>query len=199
MLLLLVGPSLVAGVFGLAARVSALGAPRASFARGSAVPSLLCGLAALASLVMLGITMLASIERQQSSELPGVVATGGLILSTLGALGTFLGFVAQVGIARRSAEVSRAVGRTAAAVSVCVLVLLGIGVFYALIAELDGPYATRGGAFGGRHYRDDGPFYQVVMGILLPLAFAVVLILYHRLLAAARRAVLDESTARVND
>ena len=200
MLLLLVGPSLVAGVFGLAARVSALGAPRESLARGSAVPSLLCGLAALASLVMLGFTLLASINQPLSSELPGVVATGGLILSTLGSLGTFFGFVAQVGIARRSAEVSRAVGRTAAAASVCVLALLGIGVFYTLVTELTEPgYTGRGGPIGGGYDRDDGPFYQIVLGVLLPVAFAVVLILYHRLLGAARRAVLDESTERVSD
>lgn len=200
MLLLLVGPSLVAGVFGLAARVAALGAPRASLARGSAVPSLLCGFAALASLVMLGITLLTSIEQQRPSELALQVAMGGLVVSTLGAIGTFLGFVAQVGIARRLAEVSRAVGRMGAAASVCVLVLLGLAILYTLVTELNEPsYSSRQGQFGGGYYRDDGPFYAILFGVLLPLAFAVVLILYHRLLAAARRAVLTESAERVND
>jgi hypothetical protein len=194
MLLLLVGPSLVAGVFGLAARVAAVSAPADALAKGSAVASLLCGLGGLVSLVMIGISLLASIEQQHhQSELPMVVATGGVVLSTLGALGTFLGFVAQVGIARRSVAVSRAVGRTAVGGAVCVLVLLGIGILYALAAEAMGPsYSPQYGAA----YRDDTPFYQAMTGILFPLAFAVVLVLYHRLLAAARAAVLGETTGR---
>jgi hypothetical protein len=193
MLLLLVGPSLVAGVFGLAARVAAVSAPAQAHARGSAVASLLCGLGGLASLVMIGISILASIEQQQhQSDLPMIVATGGVILSTLAALGTFMGFVAQVGIARRSAAVSRAVGRTAVAGGVCVLVLLGIGMLYTLAAEATGPSYT---PYGG-YYRDDSPFFQVMTGVLFPLAFAVVLVTYHRLLAATRAAVLGEAGGR---
>ena len=203
MLLLLVGPSLVAGVFGLAARVSALGAPRESLARGSAVPSLVCGFAALASLVMLGITVLTGMDRYGPSELAMTVAVGGLLLSALAALGTFLGFVAQVGIARRSAEVSRAVGRTAGALCIVVVVLLGLAFFYTLVSELAEPsYVPQhpGDPYGGRRHRsDEGPFFAIFGGFLLPVGSAVVLILYHRLLAAARRAVLDEATERVND
>jgi hypothetical protein len=194
MLLLLVGPSLVAGVFGLAARVAAMSAPAEALARGSAVASLLCGLGGLASLVMIGISILASIEHQgPQSELPMVVATGGAILSTLGALATFIGFVAQVGMARRSKSASRAVSRIAVGGAVCVLVLLGIGILYTAAAEAMGPgYSPQ----YGRVYRDDGPFYGVMTGVLIPLAFAVVLILYHRLLAAARAAVLGEPAGR---
>ena len=201
MLLLLVGPAVVAGVFGLMARISALAAPRGSLARGSAVPSLLCGLAALACLVILGITLLASFDRQgPPPELALQVSSVGLLVSAVAAGGTFLGFVAQVGIARRSAGVSRAVGRLAGSVSVCVLVLLGIAVFYTLVTELDAPSSSRGGwQGGGRNPRDDEPFYAILLGILVPLGFAVVLILYHRLLAAARAAVLDEAAERVHD
>jgi hypothetical protein len=193
MLLLLVGPSLAAGVFGMTARVSALRAPPASLSRPTAVASLLCGIAGLVSLVMLGFTLLSSIESQQHhSELPAVVSIGGLVLSTLAALVTFAGFVAQVGMARRSAEVSRAVGRMAVAVCVCLLGLIGIGILYTLAAELTEPSGgyMRGYPYG---YRDDGPFYAVVTGILMPLAFGVILVLHHRLLAAARRSVRGEA------
>src|SRR5258708_2961190 len=113
MLLLLVGPSLVAGIFGLAARVSALGTPPESLAKGSAISSLLCGIAGLACLVILGISILASFDSHdhRGPGLPAGFATVGLVFSVLASLGTFAGFVAQVGIVRRSAEVSRAVGR----------------------------------------------------------------------------------------
>ena len=196
LLLLLVGPSLVAGVFGLAARVAAVSAPAEATAKGSAVASLLCGLGGLASLLMVGISILASIEQQgHPSELPMIVATGGVVLCTLGAVGTFIGFVAQVGMARRSKAVSRAVGRTAVGGAVCVLVLLGIGILYTVAAEAAEPtYSPQFGVVP----RDDSPFFQVMTGILLPLAFAVVLIFYHRLLGAARAAVLDEAAGRDN-
>ena len=200
MVLLLVGPSLVGGVFGLMARVSALGAPRESHVRGSAVPSMLCGLGAFACLVMFGLTLLAGLDRQRPSELAIQVSMIGLLGSTLAAIGTFLGFVAQVGIVHRSAEVSRAVGRMAAGTSVVVVVLLGIAIFYTLVTELTGANQTYySGPHGGGSYRNDGPFYMVVVGVLLPIGVAVVLIMYHRLLAAARRAVLGETAERVND
>src|SRR5205085_1945337 len=133
-------------------------------------------------------------QHHRGSELPAVVATGGLILSTLAAVGTFAGFVAQVGIARRSAALSRAVGRTAVAACVCLLGLLGIGVLYTLATELSGA-PTGYGPFGPS-YRDDGPFYGVVAGILMPFAFGTLLIFYHRLLAAARLAVRGEAADR---
>lgn len=202
MLLVLVGPALAASVFGLMARVSAVRAPRESLARGSAVPSLVCGFAALASLVMFGITMLSGMDRSGPSGLARVVAVGGLILSALASLGTFLGFVAQVGIARRSAEVSRAVGRTAGALCIVVVILLGLAFFYTLVSELSTPaYVPQrpGGPIVERPRNDEGPFFAVFGGFLLPVGAAVVLILYHRLLAAARRAVLDEATERVDD
>jgi hypothetical protein len=191
MMLVLVGPSLVAAVFAVTARVAAVGAPVESLAKGSAVASLLCAFGGLAALIMLGLTLLASIDQRHASDLPAHVAIGGLAVSTLGAVGTFLGFVAQIGIARRSAEVSRAVGRTAVAVCVCVLVLLGIGMLYALAVEATGPSTQPSFGPGYRSYPDDGPFYMVMTGFLIPLGLTVVLIMYHRLLAAARRAVLE--------
>jgi hypothetical protein len=199
MLLLLGGPSLVGGVFGLMARVSALGAPRDSLARGAAVPSLLCGLAAFAALIMLGLTLVVGIDRQRPSELALQVSLVGMLCSTLAAVVTFLGFVAQVGIARRSADVSRSVGRMAGATSVVVLVLLGIAMFYTLVSEMTQPNPPYSGGYGGGYYRDDEPFYAILLGVLAPIGAGVILILYHRLLAAARRAVLDESAERVND
>ena len=198
MLLLLAGPALVAAVFAVSARVSAVGAPAESLTRGAAVASLLCGFAGLAALVMLGLTLLAGIDHHGPSELPAQVAVGGLILSGVGAVATFLGFVAQVGIACRSAEVSRAIGRAAVACSVCVLVLLGVGVLYALAVEATGPSYPSYGPHGGRASRDDGPFFMAMAGILFPLGLAVLLILYHRLLGAARRAVRDEPGGQGN-
>lgn len=191
MLLLLVGPSLLAAVFALMARAAALSTPPGSLAKGSAVASLLCALGGLVALVVLGIATLASFDSQRPSELPMVVAMVGLALATLGAVGTFLGFIAQVGIARRSAGISRAVGRMAVACGVCILILLGIGLMYALISEI----AEEGPSGSLRHTpsRDDGPFFQIVSGVLVPMAVAVTLILYHRLLGATRRAIQADS------
>jgi hypothetical protein len=116
---------------------------------------------------------------------PLPVATGvvGLVVSVLGAVGTFCGFVAQVGIARRSAEISRGVNQAAVATGACVVALVGIGILFTLAAEVTAPHRASGPSpatevFGG-----------IAVGVLLPLALAVVLILYHRLLAAGRRAL----------
>jgi hypothetical protein len=193
MLLVLVGPLLVAAIFGVSARVAALGVPAESRAKGTAVASLLCGLAGLAALVLLGLFFLASFDRPQRSELPMVVAVGGLLLSALGALGTFVGFVAQVGIVRRSAEVSAAIGRTAVAVCTCVLVLVAIGILFALAVEATTPSYSYGPVGYGR---DDQHYLIVINAVLLPFGLAVILIMYHRLLAATRRAVLEERAGR---
>jgi hypothetical protein len=193
MLLFLVGPSLVATVFGLSARISALGAPEESLARGSATASLLCAFAALAALLMLGITFLAGLDRQGPAEMPTTIAIGGLLVSMFGAMGTFLGYVAQVGIARRSADVSRAVGRTAMGTGICVLALLGVGILLALASASMSPGYSN---YGRVHY-DVERQVLAILGFLLPLGFVAVLILYHRLLASARQAVLNEAAERV--
>lgn len=202
MLLVLVGPTLVAAVAGLTARIAAVGAPAESLAKGSAVVSLLCSLAGLGCLLMLGLGALANLDRTAPSELPMLVATGGLVVSALGAIGTFGGFVAQIGIARRSAAVSRAVGRTAVAAGVCVLGLLAVGVLGALAAELSTPSYPQYGPnnWGPQRGHNEMEVLQFLfMGLLLPMSVGVMLILYHRLLAAARRAVVDEPTGRYDD
>src|SRR5262245_60791373 len=116
-LLLLVGPALVSGTFAITARVAALGTPATALARGSVVSSLLCSIAAMVSLIVLGGGVLTSIGSYGPSPLPFVIGWGGMVLSSMAAVGTFAGFVAQVGIARRSAGVSQAIGRVAVAVA----------------------------------------------------------------------------------
>jgi hypothetical protein len=199
LLLVAVGPALASAAFGLMARISAMGVPRETLARSSAVASLLCGLAGLACLVGLAFTFLVSIDAQRPMDLGLSVSLGGLVLSVVGAVGTFLGFVTQVGIARRSAAVSRGVGRMAVAAAVCTLVLLGISVLYTLIVEATTPTYGYGPYGGYQHYPDHSGFAVVMLGILMPLAFGVVLILYHRLLAAGRRAVNSEAAGRYDD
>jgi len=198
-LLVAVGPSLATGAFGIMARIAAMGVPSASLARGSAIASLLCSIAGLVCLLGFAIALVSSFDSQRADELPMVITMGGLIVSVLGSVVTFTLFVNQIGIVQRSAAVSRAVARTGIAISVCVLSLIGIGLLYTLASEAMGPSYSRG-PFGDNYsYQDHSGFYQVMLGILMPLAFGVVLILYHRLLAAGRRAASEEAPASNND
>ncbi len=72
------------------ARISALGTPKESRARGSAMSSMLCSLSGLACLVILALAMLASIGSHEPDPLPMIVALGGLVLSSLGGAGDVL-------------------------------------------------------------------------------------------------------------
>lgn len=193
-LLLLIGPSLAAGTFGITARVAALGTPPEAFAKGSAVASLLCAIAGVGSLIVIGLAALASIGSPGPNPLPIKVGFFGAILSGLVAVATFAAFVAQIGIARRSAAVGRAFGRTGVAAAVCLLVPLGISLLIALAAEASAPsYPTR-----GYPTRDtEEVLAMIAVGLLSPVALAVILILYHRLLAAAREAVRGERAGTV--
>src|SRR5262245_1242025 len=194
MLVLVAGPSLGAAAFGLMARIAALRAPTESLARGTATASLLCALTGIGCMVFFGFALLMRIESQGSDELAMVVAIGGMVLSGAAAVATFMGFVAQVGIARRSAGVSEAVGRTAVATAVCTLVIIGIGGLYAIAQEAFAPSSYYGPY--GYSRRDHSGFFQVVLLGLIPLGLAVVLILYHRLLAAARWSLKGEPVDR---
>ena len=192
-LLFAVGPSLATGAFGIMARISAMSVPSTSLARGSATSSFLCSIAGIVCLLAFAIALVSSIDSHQPNELPMVVALGGLILSVIGSVVTFVGFVGQIGIVRRSSSVSRAVGRTSIATAVCVLSLIGIGLLYTLANEaFGGPDYYRGPYGPAYHYQDHSNFYQVMLGIFMPIAFGVVLILYHRLLAAGKIAAQNE-------
>ena len=194
-----VAPLLVAAGFGLMARVSALSVPRESWAKSSAVASLLCGIAGLGCIVALGLTFLLPLWFGQLSELPTVVSLAGLVFSGLAAWATFTGFTAQVGIARKSAEVSRGIGHMATTTALSTLGMIGIGILYTLYSETSGPNYSRN-PFGGGYYQEDHtPFYTVMLGGLIPLDAGLLLILYHRLLGAARRSIAGEPTARYND
>jgi hypothetical protein len=190
-LVIVAGPDLAAAAFGVMARISALRAPPDSQAKGTAVASLLCALAGLAALVALALTLLMGMEAYGPAPFPVMVGVVGLMLAMLGAVVTFCGFVGQVGIARRSASISRGVTQAAVATGVCTVSLVGIGILFTLVSELTAPPST----FGPRHGNYDA-FAQVVLGFLFPLALAVVLILYHRLLAAGRRAVQGAPAGR---
>jgi len=186
-LLLMIGPALAAGVFGVTARAAALRAPAEARARGTAVASLVCGLAGLLTILVFGLAFLASLEhRAGPSGFIPVVASVGLLLSALAAVGTFAGFVAQVGIARRSAAVSAALGRAAVTACVAVLAVIGLSLLLALAAgAVSSP--------NGPSSHDEERIAVVLFGVLIPVGFAAVLVAYHRLLAAARRSIRDEA------
>jgi hypothetical protein len=193
-LLFVIGPSLAAAAFGLMARVAALKTPPESRAKGSAVASLLCGLGGLGCLIMMAFSMMIGFDMQRSTEVPMTIAIAGLVLSTLGSVATFVGFVAQVGIARRSAAVSEAVGRTSTGIAVCVLVILGIAVFYTLMSELTAnPNLPN---YGSSRYGEHEVFFRIMFMFLFPLSIGVILVLYHRMLAAGRRALQGEPSGR---
>ena len=99
-LLLGIAPVLVMSIFGLTARAAALGVPREAVTRGSAMASLLCNLAGLVCLIIVSLLLLNGLDSPRPSEVPIAVGVGGLIISGLGAMATFLAFIAQVGIAR---------------------------------------------------------------------------------------------------
>jgi len=195
LLLLVFGPTLAAGVFGIAARLSALRAPSESRSKGAAVSSFLCGIAAVGSLVVLGLAIITRIDSHGPEPLVMPVALGGASAAALGALATFVAFVAQVGIALKSSDVSEAFGRTAVAACVCVLGLLGISFLLVLVTAMSTPTSHRGSPFGYQQ-REEEIILRAVVLFLVPLALAVLLILYHRLLAAARRAVQVGPTGR---
>jgi len=190
-LLFVVGPGLVAAAFGLMARISAMKPPPESGARTSAIASLLCALAGLGCLAVLAFNIMMSIDSQRPMELAMVVGVGGLVIAVLASVATFQAFIAQVGIARRSAAVSRGVGRMAVGIAVCTLSLIGIAVLYALMSELMTPTYSR-----GPQYQTHEVFYRVTLMLLAPFALGAMLILYHRLLAAGRRAVQGEPPER---
>lgn len=188
-LLLILGPTLVAGAFGITARVVALGAPPESQTRGTAIASLLCAIAGVLSVLVFGLAFLATIDRHEGTGFMPVVATIGLLLSAFAAVGTFVGLVAQVGIVRRSSLVSSALGRMAMTACVAVLVVTGLSLLLALAVEsTTNSYS--------RSPMDEERVAVALFGVLLPLGFAAILVGYHRLLAAARRAVREEPGGR---
>ena len=148
----------------------------------------------LGCLIMMAFSMMIGFDMQRSTEVPMTIAVAGLVLSTLGAVATFVGFVAQVGIARRSAAVSEAVGRTSTGIAVCILVILGIAVFYTLMSELTAnPNLPN---YGYSRYGEHEVFFRIVFLFLMPLSIGVILVLYHRMLAAGRRALQGEPSGR---
>lgn len=186
--ILLGGPALAAVVFGVSARVSATGAPDDSLARGAARASLVSAVVCLGCLAFFTLAALMRIDSNQRDELPLVVASAGVVASALAAVGSFAGFVAQVGIARRSAAVSRKVGALAIAATVCAAMLVGVGGLYTVANEAFAPpptYHARGFNPGPDH----SDFYRFAVFGLGPIGLGVMLVLYHRLLAAARRSI----------
>ena len=183
-ILFVVGPAALAGIFGIMARLSASKTPQESRTKGAAVVSLLCSIAALGSLAVFGLILLATMDRTGPPEGAIIVGLGGFFLSSLAALVTFAGFIAQVGVALKSKEIGAAIGRTTIAAGVCVLVLVGVGVMYAVLDAVFTP-AYRRGTYGNNH---EG-FYRVFLGGMVPIAAIVMIIMYHRLLAAGRRAL----------
>ena len=123
----------------------------------------------------------------------------GLTLSLIASLVTFFGFIAQVGVYRRSAAISRAVGRLAITLAICTASLLGIALLYTIFDEVSTPSNFGGGQYGGYQPRSHDGFMYFVLGVLMPLAFGTVIILYHRLLAAGRIALQSEPAARNDD
>jgi hypothetical protein len=185
------GPTLAAVVFGISARVAATGAPEESGARGAARASLVSSFLGLGSLAFFALAFLMTIDSHQRDELPMVVAIGGVVLSVLASVGTFAGFVVQVGIARRSVAVSRGVGRLTIAAVICAAVLLGIGGLYTVANAAVGPPQSYR-PYGYYSRPDHSGFYGITAFGLVPICLVVMLVLYHRLLAAARLSIRGE-------
>lgn len=203
-LLLGLGPSLAAGVLGLMARVAALGAPPEARVRGSAMCSMLLAIATLLAMLGVGLLYLVQLEGSRFDDGLFAVAIGATLLAAVASVATFSIFTVQVGVARRSREVATALGRVGIAATICVFILLAGGLFASLMELLFTPsqsyYGNPYGGYGygypyGYPYR---PRYgenitRVLLVVGVPLSALVLVIMYHRLLAAARRA-LDNAT-----
>jgi hypothetical protein len=189
LVIVLAFPTLAAAAAGLMARITALRVPPESHAKGSATASLVCALAALATLVFQSFAFLLSLDTHGDEGLPAVIGTFGLMITVFGALVTFGMFTAQVGIARRSAAISRGISQLAVTVCVCAAGLVAIGALYTFASGVMNPGYSRGPA------THEG-FFVITLGFLIPVALAVVLIVYHRLLAAGRRALQGEPDGR---
>jgi hypothetical protein len=187
-----IGPALATASFGLMARIAALGVPRETLARGSAVSSLICGLAGLACLVGLAFAYMSSLDAHQPDRIGVTMMLMGLALAVIAATATFVGFLAQIGIYQRSAGISRACGRFGVAITVCLGSMLAIAFLYTIFDAMTTPY------FGDPSRSHNG-FAGFVFGVLMPLAIGVHLILYHRMLAAGRNAVKGETTNQSED
>jgi hypothetical protein len=129
-------------------------------------------------------------DTQGNDGLPLVVGLFGLMITFFGALMTFGMFAAQVGIFRRSAAISGGVRQCAIGIAVCVAALVGIGLLYVFGSGVLSPP----GPFRGPAAHEG--FFFLTLGLLFPIAFGVVLFLYHRLLAAGRRALDGEAAGR---
>jgi hypothetical protein len=185
--LFLVGPGLVSGAFGVTGRVAALGGPKEALGGGAAAASLLCAISAVVAILGVGLAFLTMLGAGYNSGFGVAIAATVALVSIFGAIGTFAAFTAQVGIARRSADVGKAFGRAAVTSCIAVLAIAGIGLFLLLVVEAtSGPY---------RSHDNEEIISGALFGILLPTGFAAVLVGYHRLLAAARLAVRGESAS----
>jgi hypothetical protein len=198
-LLLGFAPSLAAGVLGIMARIAALAAPTDARVRGSAMCSLLLAIATLLAMVGMGLLYLIQLEGSRFDDVLFAIAIGGTLLAALASVGTFSIYTVQVGVVRRSRDVASALGRLGIAATICVFVLLAGGVFASLMELISAPSPSYyGNPYGGYGYPYGGYSYRPRYGeniarVLLmggiPLSAIVFVVMYHRLLAAARRAL----------
>lgn len=198
LLLFGVGPSIGAVAMGLMARAAALSAPRSARVKGTAIASLLCGFAAVLALVAVGLLMLMGLDGNRVDEDSILIPIAGMALAGLGAIATFSVYVAQVGIIRQAKDVSLALGRTAIAGMFCVVLLIGGACVTLFLATLLNPnpyrYNPPNNGFGpGYGYQPSytEPVMMILLVLFLPLVSIVMLIMYHRLLAAGRRALRE--------
>jgi hypothetical protein len=188
-LLLAVGPSLGAAALGLMARGSALGAPPLARAKGTAVASLCCGMVALLALVAFGGTVLMGMDpNTRVDDNMMMMPIIGVFVAGMAAILTFAAYTVQVGIARQSREVSAAVGRLAigGTIGVVLLVAGACLILFLTLAFAPPPQYRGRNNFGPD--REEMMLAFLLMAVL-PITIIVQLILYHRLLAAGRRAL----------
>jgi hypothetical protein len=185
------GPALAAIVFGISARVAATGAPEESLARGTARASLFLSFLGLASLAFTALVLLRGVEGQLRDEVPIMVMFGTVLVSALASIGTFAGFVAQVGMARGSAAISRGLGRLTIGGTVCAFIVLGISCLYTVAYAAFGPAPTYHSRYG-YYSRPDHSEFSVFLAFGTVVSLVVLFTLYHRLLAAARRSIQRE-------
>lgn len=176
-------PLLVAFCFAVGARLAATGAPEGSMVRGTARCSLACLLFPIGFAIYF---MIGSALASRPTETVGMVSLVGSILSALAALVTFGACVGQTAIALRSIETSIWLTRLAiTTVSSIVIMAVMLGGWGLLDASLASPYG---------YYRLPDAFGPVAL-FMFAISIAIHLVIYHRMLAAAREAVRMGQTA----
>lgn len=188
LLVLVFSPTIIAVVFSLIARFSIVRFKSDAIPRGAIRSSLMSTLSSGICFLAVIFILLASIDSRPPELILGTALIG-FVVSIFFAMGSFMIFMCQVGIARSSREVSKALAGMGLTMTITLIIELVLVFFYSIAIESSNNYSAN---FSRVAYRNDEPFYRLVAFFFIPVLIIVFAILYHRVLAAVRRSLREE-------